>query len=370
MSTHRTDILIVGAGIMGLLSALELLQQGARVCMLERQGTGQESSWAGGGILSPLYPWRVSEAINRLFAWSHQQYPRWIQEIREATGLDPEWRRSGVLAADAMAERESVEHWATHWGFTRQWLDHQATRELEPAAHWQGGATLHLPDIAQVRNPRLLAAVRQAVCQRGGIIIEHTTVTGFRHHQTTITGVETPGAVYTADQYVLASGAWSGKLIACLGGNVPQLPVEPVKGQMLIFQTTPGTLKHIILDEGHYLIPRQDGRILVGSTLEYTGFDKSTTETACQQLLAFAHRWLPDTTISVEKHWAGLRPGSPEGVPCIGRHPDFDNLYLNCGHFRNGFVMAPASARLLTDLILERPPFTDPQAYCLKPDRR
>jgi glycine oxidase len=366
MNRHGTDILIVGGGIMGLLSAFELLQHGVRVRILERQDTGREASWAGGGILSPLYPWRVSEAINRLFAWSHQQYPRWIEAIRAQGGLDPEWIRSGLLVADGVAERESVQRWAATWGFTPQWLDNRTTREREPAANWPDGETLCLPDIAQVRNPRLLAAVRQAVSRRGGILTEHTPVTRFRHQRSTITGVETPRAVYTADQYVLAAGAWSGQLITTLTGNAQALPVEPVKGQMLIFKTTPHTLRHILLSEGHYLIPRQDGRILAGSTLEYTGFEQSTTEAARQQLLAFARHWLPDIPITIEKHWAGLRPGSPEGVPCIDRHPAFNNLYLNCGHFRNGFVMAPASARLLTDLILQRPPFTDPAPYRLE----
>lgn len=363
MTRPSSDILIIGGGIIGLMSARELLKNGARVRILERQGTGRESSWAGGGILSPLYPWRAPEPINRLFAWSHREYPDWMAQLKAETGLDPEWQRSGMWVADGDAERQAAANWMDTFGFTGQWLRAAEARPLEPAVRWQDCNPLYLPDIAQVRNPRLLAAVRQDVLRLGGIIHEHTPVTRLIDDGQRIGGVEASGAIYNADTYVLAAGAWSAQLAATDGGEPSLLPIEPVKGQMLIFTARPGTLNRMLLCGGHYLIPRRDGRILVGSTLEYTGFDKSTTEAAAGQLVAFARHWLPETTLTLEKHWAGLRPGSPTGVPYISQHPHRTNLYLNCGHFRNGFVMAPASARLLSELIQNRPPFTNAEAY-------
>lgn len=360
-----SDILIVGGGIIGLMTARELLLNGASVRILDRHATGQESSWAGGGILSPLYPWRVPAAITRLFLWSHTEYPQLTQELHETTGIDPEWIRSGLLVANYDGEQESIENWAGNHALTLEWLDGKAARRMEPAADWQHWNPLHLPDIAQVRNPRLLAAVREHVRRLGGEIIEQSAVTKIRVDTDRITGVETHDKDYSADVYVIAAGAWSGGLEAGLVPDSHGIAVEPVRGQMLIFKTPPGTLRHILLCEGKYLIPRRDGRILAGSTLEYTGFDKSTTESALEELLDFARRWLPGRPIEVEKHWAGLRPGSAEGIPYITQHPRFNNLYLNCGHFRNGFVMAPASARLLSDLIHGRNSFTDATPYQL-----
>lgn len=365
MTAKPGDILIVGGGIIGLMSARELLKLGATVRIVEQNTTGKESSWAGGGILSPLYPWRAPEPINRLFAWSHREYPVWMQEIQQNTGMDPEWNRSGLMVAEATTERASVEEWANTYGFSCDWLPGHKARTMEPAVNWREWNPLRLPDIAQVRNPRLLAAIRQDVCQRGGQIIEQAAVTRIHLERQHITAVETVESTYTADTYVMATGAWSGLLESRLDIHSAGLPVEPVKGQMLVFKTAPGTLTHILLCNGKYLIPRQDGRILAGSTLEYSGFNASTTETAYQELVSFARHWLPDCPIQVENHWAGLRPGSPQGIPYICRHPKILNLYLNCGHFRNGFVMAPASARILSDLILNRPGFTNTDAYSL-----
>ncbi len=133
---------------------------------------------------------------------------------------------------------------------------------------------------------------------------------------------------------------------------------------MLLFKAKPGVLDRVVLQNGRYLIPREDGRILVGSTLEFKGFDKETTEEAYQSLYQSALSIMPGLAdFPVEKQWAGLRPGSPSGVPYIGKIPQFENLYINAGHFRNGLVLSPASCRLATDLLLEREPIIDPAAY-------
>jgi glycine oxidase len=142
--------------------------------------------------------------------------------------------------------------------------------------------------------------------------------------------------------------------------------VHPVRGQMLLFKTKPGLIKRMVLEENRYVIPRRDGRVLFGSTIEEAGFDKSTTEQARTELSAIARERFPVLKdYPIEHHWAGLRPGSPAGVPYICRHPELENLYINAGHFRNGVVLGPASARLAADLIIGRKPVVDPVPYGL-----
>ncbi len=166
---------------------------------------------------------------------------------------------------------------------------------------------------------------------------------------------------FPADHVVVAGGAWTARILGALGEPVP---VEPVRGQMLLFRARPGLLKHILLYEGRYAIPRRDGRILMGSTMERVGFDKSTTRQALDELRKAAYSLLPALRESeLERHWAGLRPGSPEGVPVIGVHPQVAGLYINSGHFRNGVVTGPASARLLTQIILGKQTLADAAPY-------
>jgi len=164
-----------------------------------------------------------------------------------------------------------------------------------------------------------------------------------------------------ADQVVLAAGAWSGRLLATLG---LELPVKPMKGQMILFKCAEDFLPSMVLAKRRYAIPRRDGHILVGSTLENVGFDKTPTDDALQSLRATAIDLLPGLAdAEVVKHWAGLRPASPDGIPYIGPVPGHDGLWLNCGHFRNGLVLAPASCQLLTDLMSNRVPSVDPEPY-------
>jgi glycine oxidase len=165
----------------------------------------------------------------------------------------------------------------------------------------------------------------------------------------------------SAAYYVVAGGAWSGELLEPTGIH---LPIQPVRGQMILFKGAPGLVSRITLYQGRYAIPRRDGHVLFGSTLEYTGFDKQTTSAARRELTQAAVELLPRLgDLPIERHWAGLRPGSPDGTPLVGPHPEIDNLYINAGHFRNGVVLGLASARLLADLLLQGTPDVDSSPY-------
>ena len=354
------DCLIVGGGIIGLLSARLLNEAGLKVLVIDRGEPGRESSWAGGGILSPLYPWRYPDAVTRLASWSQQHYPALIHSLQEETGIGPELEHSGMLILDP---DEGFRDWARKWAVEARLIAGRAALDaLEPnlTAGYESG--LLLPEVCQIRNPRLLRALLVSLKKRGVEVRENTPVENFLLASGRVTGVATPDGEIRAKQVLVAAGSWTGDLLAGFCGPAPE--IRPVKGQMLLYRAEPGVLRHILMHEGRYLIPRRDGRILVGSTMEHTGFDKSVTPQVREELSVVATRLIPALAdYPVERHWAGLRPGSPDGIPYIGACPGVEGLFVNAGHFRNGVVMGLASARLMADLMLNRGPIIDPKPY-------
>ncbi len=362
-----TDCLIIGGGAIGMLTALELASNGLKVSLLERSATGQEASWAGGGILSPLYPWRYQDAVTQLSHWSQQHFPDFLQQLLENTQIDPEYVRNGFLVLGT-EEEEQAQQWAKQHAYSLETVDAQQVAELEPRLEAQNiTAGLYFPDIGQVRNPRLVKALRQAVDHSSIELIEYTEAQHLLMDKGRIQGVQTPNGKLHAEHVIVAAGAWSARLLKELGETID---VTPVRGQMLMYRATPGFIKRIVLAQNRYIIPRQDGRILVGSTLEKVGFNKITTQQALQDLQHTACTLMPELNqFRVEKHWAGLRPGSPNSTPYIGEYPGIHGLYLNTGHFRNGIVLSLASARLICDLIMQRSPIVDPTPYGLDAPR-
>ena len=353
---------VVGGGIIGLLCARELRLAGKLVVVIDRQTVGKEASWAGGGILSPLYPWRYSTPVNALAQWSQSRYSGLIQELAVATGLDAQWTPSGLLTF-AVEEQKQAWAWANAQGIDLEKLTPGDLYSIEPLVSNKLGIALWSPEVAQVRNPRLLAALCAELRQSGVEFRENIEIIGFSEYAGKLSGIHTKQGSIPTNRCLVASGAWSGRLLANTG---IELPIKPMKGQMLLLAAQTVPLKRIVLNNHRYLVPRRDGRILVGSTLEDTGFEKSTTMAARDELLQAALEMVPGLAhCPVESHWAGLRPGSPDGVPYIGEHPGISGLFVCSGHFRNGIVLGPASARLAVDLMLEREPIVDPAPFRL-----
>lgn len=356
--------LVVGAGVIGLLSAWMLAEQGHTVVLLEQGEAGREASWAGGGIVSPLYPWRYSPAVTALAHWSQGFYPHLAQRLLAQTAVDPQVYVTGLYWLDLEDETTALV-WAEREGRPLKQVSIPDVHRAVPALGTGFASALHMPDVANVRNPMLLEALRAALLRNSAVTLrEHNPVTGFVMDGEQVVGVNThQGKVY-AEKVVLAAGAWSAQLLTQLG---LALPVEPVKGQMILYRCGPDFLPAMVLAKGRYAIPRRDGHVLIGSTLEHAGFDKTSTAEALDSLKASAVDLLPALgNADVIKHWAGLRPGSPDGIPFVGEVAGFPGLWLNCGHYRNGLVLAPASCRLLVDLMHGRAPIVDPQPYRLQ----
>lgn len=362
-----SDFLIIGGGVIGMMTAWRLAEAGRTVTLIERGQCGQEASWAGGGIVSPLYPWRYSDPVSQLACFSEREYPDLAARLLDETGIDPEYRDTGLLYL-SVNDADRAKAWSSIMGKPLDAVNADFIYDREPWLARGFCSGLWMPTLGSIRNPRLCQALRlrlmslPGVTLAEGVTVERLDIEGGR-----VTGVETSRGRYAAGEVVLCSGAWSGLLLSSIGVN---LPVRPVKGQMMMFRTPPMPggrmlLERVVLADGRYLIPRSDGRVLIGSTLEETEFDKTTTAEARASLLKSAIAMLPILAeCEIERHWAGLRPASPDGIPFIGAVPGIKGLHVNAGHYRNGLVLAPASTRLLTDQLLGRTPLIDPTPYC------
>lgn len=344
-----SDVVIVGGGVIGLTAAWELAQQGAAVTVLDQAGIGTEASWAGAGMIPPA-ELHASPFANQLAARSRQLWPALSAQLRELTGIDNGFRACGALLID-------------HPGCPRNANDTARWQSLHVRAAWQSSAELlraepslashingavHLPEFAQVRNPRHLRALR-AACEVKNVRFETgQQVIAFTTSQDRILAARTSTHSFAGDRFVLAAGAWSTALLQMLGIAIE---IIPVRGQMLLLRTPQPVLTHVVDAGSKYLVPRDDGRLLVGATEERAGFEKVTTEAGLNSLLEFAKEVIPALqTAEVESSWAGLRPQAVASDPIIRRSEEWPNLSIATGHFRAGLSSSPATGEIIRKL--------------------
>jgi glycine oxidase len=337
------------------LQARAFAQQGFEVVLIDRGELGREASWAGGGIISPLYPWRYSEPVTALASRSQALYPDLVAALQEESGIDPEYSGHGLLMLQ-VEDKERALQWAQEHGPWLEEIDAKQLYALEPelASNYEG--SLWMPRVGSVRNPRLLHALRAIMHAHPSIVVmENDGLVSFDDTGVTLES----GIAIKADRVVFCSGAWTSELLP-----QQQMQIEPVKGQMIVFDAPLGLVNRVVLSDGRYVIPRRDGKVVVGSTLEYCGFDKTTDVEARNSLFESALSLYPELgQCPIVHQWAGLRPGSPQGIPRIGPLTGYENVYVNAGHFRNGLVLAPASVELLCDIVGKQQSKIDQKPY-------
>lgn len=357
-----SDCIIIGGGIIGMLTARNLHLAGCKVTLLEKSDTGKEATWAGGGIVSPLYPWRYADSVSHLASWGQANYESLCLALLENTGIDPEYTKNGLLILAPDEEKQALS-WAEQFSPSLETVSADELEKIEPAMKNTGKTGIWMKDIAQVRNPRIAKALRAEMDRLGIIVMPDSEVVGFKTDNNRISGAQTRKGVFTADKYAVCTGAWTGEFLKPFGLDIP---VHPVQGQMILFKAKPDEISRIVLETDRYVIPRRDGRVLFGSTVEHVDFDKQVTASAKKELHDIAVERFPVLKDRpIEHHWAGLRPGSPDGIPVISQHPAFENLYINAGHFRNGVVLAPGSCQLMSEIMLGHETSFDAHDYAL-----
>lgn len=358
MNEHpeRRDVLIVGAGLIGLGIAYELAKEGVSVRILDGQAPASSASWAGAGMLAPYTEGLEGEAFEDACARSLEMFPAFAAELADRTGVDVQLRRDGIVeaaygeAAAARLQRHVARLSAR--GVRAEWHDRRGALGLEKilGEGCVGAALVH--DAGQVDNRALGRALRIA-CERLGVRIDvGVEALALESAGGRACGVRTKNGFAGAETIVNAAGAWAGAL-----AGVPQearIPVVPIKGQMLALAVPPDLIRRVLWVPGAYLVPRPEGRLLAGATVEDAGFDRRVTAGGIRTVLDAALDALPALReYALFETWAGLRPGSPDGIPFIGETV-LEGYLVAAGHHRNGILLAPLTARLLADLILGR----------------
>ncbi len=349
------DVIVIGGGVIGLSIARELAGQGASVRVLEQSQFGQEASWAGAGILPPGNPdWaRTPEA--RLRAASHVLWTDWTERLRAETGIDNGYSRCGGLEVRANGSASELDAEVAAWRAEGVVVETPALDELRdrfPALHPNITSGYILPELGQVRNPRHLKALLAACASRGVDLRAGSPVVAFDRSGDRITAARTNGEEHRAAEFVVAGGAWSRELLRHAGHD---LDIEPIRGQIVLLEARPLPFRSVIQVGARYLVPRADGRILIGSTEEHAGFDKRNTAEAVAGLIDFACGLVPVLSDArFERCWSGLRPHAPGGLPHIGRLPGTTNLCVAAGHFRAGLQLSPITAVMVASTILGR----------------
>jgi glycine oxidase len=362
------DVVIVGGGVIGLVIARALALRGVReICLIERATLGTEASFAAAGMLLPQVEADAEDDFFKLACRSRDLYPSFATALREETGVDVELDTTGTLylALDEH-DHEEIErryHWQTRAGLSVDLLNVAEARELEPCISESVFGALRFPNDIQVENRRLLSALANSVNNLGVSVLTETNVQSLMLERSRVTGVETNRGPIRCKSIVIAAGTWSGFI-----QRSSVLPIQPVRGQMICLESKPQLTRHVLYSPRGYLVPRHDGRLLAGSTSENAGFAKRVTAGGISSILRNTLEISPAiASLPVVDTWAGLRPRPADGLPVLGACGEIDGLFYATGHYRNGILLAPLTAELITEAIVGGT--TSPLLAPFSPDR-
>src|SRR5215471_9765059 len=341
------DVIIIGGGVIGCTIAWRLAQAGLKVTLLERGRIGCEASRAAAGMLSPQGESQTAGPFFELCLKSRAMYRRFAEEIRNASGIDVEYRDEGtlfvVLRGDDEQETTKWTKWQLEAGLSLELLSADEARKLEHGVADSVVRGIFLPEEHQIENRRLMDALAVAIERAGVEVMEGVAVTSITKTGDKVTGVETSTGKLSSDSVVVAAGTWTSQLLEPIGLN---LEITPARGQMIAVKGSL-SIERVLYSSKVYVVPRRDGRILIGATVEYTGFKKAVTAHSTSKLIDSAVELAPAVAgCEIVEMWSGLRPDTADHLPLLGS-AGIEGLTLATGHFRNGILLAPVTADLI-----------------------
>ena len=363
----HADVVIVGGGVIGLVVARALALRGCRdVLLIERAGLGAEASSAAAGMLAPQAEADCADEFFHLACRSRDMYPAFAAALLDETGIDIELEPTGTLYL-AFTDHDATElqkryQWQKDAGLRLEMLGGDDARRLEPAVSDNVSAALKFPLDLQVENRRLISALAASTEKLGVRLLTGTTVASLKTDYRGIAGVETSRGFVGTDTVVVAGGAWTSALgLTDMSGRatpartLPDLRIEPIRGQMLCFEANPPIARHVIYSPRGYIVPRRDGRLLAGATTEQAGFDKRVTAEGISSILSAAMEISPQIgALPMRSSWAGFRPRAADGLPVLGQYAEIGGLFYATGHYRNGILLAPITGELIAGAIVDQ----------------
>src|SRR5215470_11858045 len=349
--TRTADVVVIGGGVIGSAIAWNLAAQQQHTILVEKNQPGKEASSAAAGILAVASGRSKRGPMYQLKSASQKLYPALVQELEERTGIDIEYQRVGVLDlirnnVDEKKYRQLYDL-RREQGYAAAWLSAEEVRRLEPELTTDIRGAVHFSGDHHLNNERLAEAWAKAAAQRGATVQTNATVNEARVANGKVTAVRIGEEWVNTNTVVIAAGSWSQEVGAVFGLAIP---TQPAKGQMLTVRFS--QVRHVISWSDHYLVPRKNGEVVIGSTVEFVGHNKEVTLETVQSLIDRSVELVPTIrTAPLNRFWAGLRPYSPTRRPILDRAPGLENVILATGHHRNGIVLAPITGQLICELI-------------------
>jgi len=355
---QNSDALIIGGGIIGLAIARELRKRdGGRITVIERGLLGKEASWAAAGILAPQAEADAEDEFFQLCSESNELYPQFAAELLDESGVDVELDRTGTIylafSDEDLEELDRRYEWQARAGLAVERLSQGEIKRHERLISPAAAGGLLFPNDGQVENRRLVEALA-AYCRKNDIgIFENAEARRITPENQNVVHVETTAGRFSAAHVVVAAGAWT-PMLEIGADRKLRIPVKPIRGQMISYSGRQKDFRHVIYSHRGYLVPRSDGRLLVGATVEDAGFNKGLTEDGVASLESAAAEIAPNLRVlRPSEKWAGLRPFATDELPVIGSWPEISNLTIATGHYRNGILLAPLTARIIADKLID-----------------